>query len=474
MRVLLINPNPVLYDGREEQYREPYVWPPLSLAYIATALRKGGHEVQIHDRNMLLKSFGSKQLDSRLNECLQEFQPEMVGMTATTALMYDCQKISRQVKSFDSNIITIIGGSHPTALPELSLKACPDIDIACRGEAEIITTRLANGEERSSIEGITYRTGEKEPEFHSTKEQTAHIKIDDFAFPARDLIDMEFYTRPGPRVIHGFYVRGTSIHTTRGCPYNCKFCCGNTTNGKKVRYQTPSLVLEEVENLLADYNINALYFTDDMFEAKRSRLVEICEGFIKKGFHKKIKWAAQSRANTIKKDMLELMKEAGCIHLEVGFESGSQRVLDSLEKSNSLQRNLEAAQTIKKAGINLQGNFMVGLPGETYEDALKTYEFIGKVKPDWVAFGQLMPLPGSPYYDEYIEKGFSDLSWTIHTKELPYNFTKMTDEQLKEITRKIRRRYVTPLMITSYMKNSICKTPSSIPYFLKLACGVIS
>ncbi|GAG30196.1 unnamed protein product, partial [marine sediment metagenome] len=205
---------------------------------------------------------------------IRKFKPDIVGITVTTPTFFDVRcNIVRIIRKMGDETVIVVGGPHVSALPEDTLRSCSEINIACKGEGELSMLEIANGNKLEDIVGITYRDGDN---IINNQNRKPHDNINDFCFPSRHLVDMKYYCKGNPHVMHGIYSRATTIFTSRGCPYNCTFCAGSVALGRGVRFQSVELVVEEIEILIKDYKIEGLYFADDIFDVDKDRAVNIC------------------------------------------------------------------------------------------------------------------------------------------------------------------------------------------------------
>lgn len=469
MRVCLIEP--ILFSFQRVRGRSlrnnigMSFYPPLGLCYIANYLKKNGVEVKIIDRKVLMaqKRCSASAVNAMTENEIRRFQPDIVGITVTTPTLFDVKaNIIKVIRKVNKEATVVVGGPHASALPEDILRDIPDVDIVCRGEGEITILEIAQSKDLKDISGISYRDGD---EIVSNPARTPHRNIDDFCFPARELLDMSYYSKENPYVMHGLYLRSTTIFTSRGCPYNCTFCAGQVASGGVLRYQSPELVVEEIESLVENYNMEGIYFADDMFDADKNRARSICESLIAKKIHKRLRWNAQLRVNTIDRDLLKLMKAAGCVRVDVGFESGSQKTLDVINKRTTVAQNYKAAKMLREAGLQVHANIIVGLPGENMEDLNKTKLFMKKIKADWIGFGEFVPLPGSKLFDELLGQGRVTKEKTEKLER--FNFTKLDYEIFDKFIRNVRSRIVLPNRIKSYLIHNR-KKPSAYAYLFKL------
>ena len=467
MKVCLINP--ILFSFQRVRGRSlknnigMSFYPPLGLCYIATALEKEGIDVIIIDRNVLMTKNNSSELVNNITEReIKNFMPDIIGITATTPTMFDLKyNILSVISNFDKKMTIVVGGPHPSALPEDTISESGAIDIVCRGEGEMVMLEIARGIKLKHILGITYK---EETKIINNPSRKPYDNIDDLCFPARHLVDMNFHSMGNPHIMHGLFFRSTTIFTSRGCPYDCSFCSGKVAIGQGVRFQSPELIIEEIERLIKDYKIEAIYFADDMFDINKDRARSICQNILKKKLHRKFVWNAQLRANSIDKDLLKLMKEAGCIRADVGFESGSQKTLNIINKKTTVAQNYDAAKILHEVGILIHANIIVGLPGEDLEDLNKTKKFLREIKPHWIGFGEFVPLPGSKLYKDLTEKGEVTREEVENLKS--FNFTKLDQISFNKIIKDIRRKIVNPTRLKYYLIHNI-KKPMAYLYIIE-------
>ncbi len=427
------------------------VFPPLGLCYIAAALEEKGYQVIIIDRDIIRRKGDNP--DHALKKTLDEHKPELVGITATSPLILDANHSAKVCKKVLPNLKVAIGGIHPTVLPHETLESCPEIDIVIRGEGETTMSEIAEGRSLKDIAGICYRDNGK---ICSRSNRELIRDLDTLPLPARHLCDMEFYLRPTVRTIRGVLLRATHIYTARGCLFRCNFCAGQAIFGHKVRFRSPKLVADEIEHLVSSYGIDGLRIDEDMFLANKKRAIKICNELIKRGLHKKIVWSAQTSVRVVTKEMLEMMKKAGCIQVEYGFESGSQRKLDIMRKCTTVEENYRAAKLTKEVGLRIMANILVNIPGETKEDFIKDIEFVKETKPDYVALNKFMPFAGSEMSEDIKKEGMLPCDWgTVHgnaeqNKEI--NFTEMSNEEFWELYNNFTKQFIMPRGLVSSIK----------------------
>ena len=456
MNVSLIYP--LLSKARSRVDENKQYWPPLGLAYIAAVLRKNGHAVQILDRDLILRKnrFDFERADEVTLGLIKDFDTQIVGFSATTPNVSDVDVFSKRAKESNPQVLTVMGGPHCAGEPVITLQICSGIDLLVRGEGEMVMLDIANGIPVDAIGSLTYR--KSDGSIVSNPDRPLIESLDSLPFPARDLLDMSYYTRPSRFISRNFSLRTTHIFTARGCPYNCHYCAGPLIGRRMVRYHSPQRVILEIEELIEKYSIEAIYFAEDMFLSNKKRVEEMTALFVEHKIPRKIAWMAQISANIASPELLSMMKDAGCVHVEYGFESGSQAILDLMNKKTNVERNREVAIFTRKSGLHFQGNFIVGYPGEREEDFKKTVSFIKEAKPSNVSLNIFMPLPGTQIYKKLKEDGSLLPNWDdIGNPETPHiNYADMPPLRFEQLYFNTKLRVILPMNLLQFVKDNIC------------------
>lgn len=362
----------------------------LGLAALAATLTEHGHEVKILDLNI------NNNPQESLNKEVREFNPDFIGITATTPLIKQVYKITATIKNINGRIMVIVGGPHSSALPEDVLKEST-IDCVVKGEGDFAITKIVEQGLSASIPNIYFKKNEQ---IIKSEIQNSFIEnLDNLPYPAYELFDIKSYAQP--RISSKKAPLGY-LETSRGCCYRCVFCNKNI-HGYKVRMKSPKRVVDEMERMLK-IGFREIHVIDDLFTADMSRSFLICEEIIKRRL--KFPWYPRGgiRVDRINFELLKIMKKAGCYRIPFGIESGSQRVLDVINKKISLEQCENAVALAKKAGLVTECYFMLGLPSETEEEIKKTIDFAIKLDPDYVKFAITLPLPGTSMYEEMLGK----------------------------------------------------------------------
>ncbi|MBM4439235.1 MAG: radical SAM protein [Candidatus Rokubacteria bacterium] len=414
MRVLLISP----------KYRTHIVAPHLGLGYLASALRRGGHEVAVLD-------------GVREDVVYDPSRYDLVGLTAMTTYFPEMVAEVRRAKAY--GLPTIIGGPHVIADPEGSLRQS-GADYACAGEGELLLTALANGEAPEKIQGLCYWKDGAVVRNGSTPFYKA---LDEFGGPAWDLIDPRSYP-PAP---HGMIARRfplAPIITTRGCPYSCTYCSAPITAGKAMRYRTPKQVVDEIEVLHREYGVREVQIEDDNFTIKREHAVAICEELIRRDLP--VIWSLPNgvRIDRLDPELLRLMKRAGCYLMALGIESSSQRILDMVKKKLDVALVRRVVGWVNESGIEAWGFFMIGFPTETREEVEATVEFALSLPLDRVQFTKTTPLPGTDIYDYWREHyaGGAEIDWsTFNYYAFEANWAAVSAREIVRIQKRAHLRF---------------------------------
>jgi anaerobic magnesium-protoporphyrin IX monomethyl ester cyclase len=417
-------------------------FPPLGLSYVAGALVKAGYQVEMLDNYLLKKPIGE------VKEIVKRLSPQIVGITCGSVTFSRCIETAKAVKDVLPSCKVVVGGWHPSYLPE-SLLQHPEIDYVIMGEGERaiveLTECIVKGVDDSGISKISGLAYRKEKKFVKNAPDLIN-NLDDAPFPARHLLPMHLYSRE----MEYLSVKPVdTMNVIRGCPYNCAFCETKKIWGSKCRAFSAPRVVEELNILVSEYGTKGIYFVGDNFTINKKRTIELCNAIKKEKLD--LQWVCDTRVDLISRDLVKEMKTAGCRTIWFGVESGSARVLKKINKQITLQQALAAFKLCKEEDVRTASSFMLGLPGETVEDMKATYKFARKLDPDWVRFNIFVGYPGSDLYDEIKEKGLyervEDYVLLVKTPDFDYelvekiqrSFHKNFNRSFKRIIRTIRR-----------------------------------
>lgn len=374
MNVLLINPCSAIWNAPKQI--------PLGLAYLASTLEKEGHKVRILDMNL------DTDLDSEIKK-----DHQVVGFTATTPTVKTVWHLADHAKTLSSALI-VVGGPHPSALPYESIEKS-GIDVVVVGEGEETLKEIcARVEMKKTLEGIKGCVIKENGRIIDNGSRALIKDIDSLPFPAFHLFDLGSYGNAQPIRDYKKDARSFYIFTSRGCPYGCLFC-SKSLYGRTFRPRSPENVLDEWSMLVNEYKATEIGMQDDIFNFNKPRALKICGMIKQQGLD--IPWITCNgiRTNHTDYELLLAMKEAGCHRVGYGVESGCQRILDFLQKAQTLEMVENAFKVTKKAGLESMGFFMIGNPTETEESIDQTIDFAIKLNPNIAHFTISAPFPGT-------------------------------------------------------------------------------
>ena len=447
-------------------YNSSIVAPCLGLGYLASALKKNGHDVLILDG---------------LREKI-EYNPsewDIVGVSAMSTYFPECIEEVKKAKSY--GLKTIIGGPHIICDPIQSL-IDSGADYAAIGEGERTMTQLAAGLPPAQVDGLAYWNNGKvvqskqsdamigETESGATTflmkenmytlqvgklKRDFQLNIDDFGRPDWSSIDPRTYpVAPHGMIAHAHPI--APIITTRGCPYSCTYCSAPITAGKRMRYRDPKNVVDEIEMLVNDFGVKEIQIEDDNFTLNRKHCITICEEILKRGI--KVLWSLPNgvRIDKLDKEMLLLMKKAGCVSMALGIESANQRILDMIKKELNQEIVKKVVQDVADVGIETVGFFMIGFPTETKQEIENTINFALELPLTRAIFAKVTPLPGTELFDLWEEK-YSEtgkVDWkTFNYYQFDADWADCSFEEIAKLqTRATFRFYMRPKQLFTMMR----------------------
>lgn len=378
--------------------------PFLGIGYIAAYVEKfSHHQVEIFD----VHTYGLNA--SQAAEKILEKKPDVVGIHSITDNRFKAIALAKELKKRNKNIIVLMGGPHFSLTAKNALEIIPEIDYIIRGEGEKSVAQflniLENKGDISEVSGLAYRT--KSGEIMEKPLTDLIMNLDELPMPAWHLFDLEQYTKP----IDGTNIRSVGVLSGRGCPNVCVYCA----NARSVlRLRSPKNFVDEVEFLNKEYGYKGFDFWDDTLTMVNSHVRGVCEELLKRNLD--IVWYARARVNTVNKELLGLMKKAGCIRISYGVESGSPRILEIIKKNITIDQVKNAVQWSSEVGMIVLTNFMVNLPDETLDDLKQTIglmKWINGVKNSCAAYGFTVIYPGTELELMAKQRGImpKDFSW---------------------------------------------------------------
>jgi radical SAM superfamily enzyme YgiQ (UPF0313 family) len=407
--------------------------PPLGLAYVAAALENAGFKVEIFDNYLLEKPIEEVKLK------IKNSAPEIVGITCSSLTYERCVETATAVKEALPDCKVVVGGPHPSYMPDTMLQHAA-IDYLVIGEGEQAMVKLANALIRSkdtsaiaNIPGVAFGKTRNSPEFIQD--------LDQIPFPARHLLPMRMYDRRLP------YLNVEPVDTVsiiRGCPYECAYCETKELWGNTCRTFTPQRIVDEIKHMIQKWGTKGIYFVGDNFTINKKKTIGLCKLIRENGLD--IKWVCDTRADLVSQEVLHEMKSAGCQTIFFGVESGSQPILEQLNKKITLPKVADAFKLCKKEHIQTAASFMLGIPGETLSDMEATFKFAKQLNADWCQFNIFVACPGSKLYDRVIREGLYDQMDNylarVKTKEFDYDMLLKLQRQFQSSFNKSPTRLI--------------------------------
>jgi radical SAM superfamily enzyme YgiQ (UPF0313 family) len=430
MKVLLINPP----FNRLKKVYHPYF--PLGLGYLAAVLIKNGYQTKIYNSDgpdkkiarktpLLQEKFKGQESYIRsleddsamvwqeVESVLSSYRPDLVGITSVSPVYPAAKKIARLVKRFDKDIFVVMGGMHPSTSP-VEVLGDSNVDFLIVGEGEYslfeLVSALGAGARKSNLKKITGLAYKRGRQIYINQRRELIKDLDSLPYPAREAL-----INPWPKNSDK-----KMILASRGCPFDCAYCNSKKLWQRKYRARSVSSIIAEMVFLSKKYKINLFEFRDEIFLFYRARMLEFCRILKKRKYN--FHWSCDTRIDLIDKEIINDMAAAGCSFVSVGLESGSESSLIKLNKKLSIKEVLEKCRLIKKTGILLNINLMVGLPWENKIDIFDNINFIKKIKPNRVFIGVYTPLPGSDLNRGKYRSDIEGDQWRYYSFHSRYNF----------------------------------------------------
>ncbi len=450
------------------------VVPPMGLGYLASSLKKNGIAVDILD------CVQRKYDHFHFVDFVKKYNPDVVGFTSFSHDVPSVEKSIKLVKEVNSRVVTFVGGPHPSARPKNIWDDYPGVDYGFRGEGETGFSRIVkylsdisepwnksslNEGLLQSVKGLVWQ---KNGSIYCN-DQAFPKDLDSIDFPAWELINLKGYQSAPQGVIFKKHPVAPMI-ITRGCPFLCTFCAGYNITGRKLRYRTIENVMNEIGLLYHKYKVREIHILDDNFTLDKEFARKFCEELIRQKFN--ISWCCPNglRLDSLDKDILVLMRKAGCYYISIGIESGSQRILDMMKKKLSISEIKRQIDLVRSVGLDVNGFFILGYPGETVDEIKKTINFARELNLSRAAFYNFLPLPGTSIYEELLE-GYkiNGLDWTKMSQwDVPYVPEGMKEDQLKNLQRSANLKfYLRPTILYKLIKE--IKSIPQLRFILKRA-----
>jgi anaerobic magnesium-protoporphyrin IX monomethyl ester cyclase len=371
-------------------------FPPLGLGYIAAALKKHGFKVDLVDCTFL-----------QFNEAVQRVKSanaQIVGFYSMFSMKKTSIELAEAIKRACGGSFGVfaVGGPLPSWSPESFLD---QFDAVAIGEGEETMVELANCVEKgidfSGVKGLVYRDKDH---IVTTGARGFIADLDGLPFPPRQLFDNDAYKR---YYLENFGYSTSSMITSRGCPFSCDFC-SRPIFGTEIRSRSIGNIVDEVEQIAA-LGYDRVWFADDCFTLNRNHLLGVCNEMVHRGVD--VGWECLSRVDTMDPKVAEAMKQAGCLRVFFGIESGNDSVLGLMNKHITTAQAKRAVYAAKAAGLQVGAFFIVGYPGESNKTVLDTIRFASRLPLDYLSFTLPYPIPGTPLYERVKDKGVAIEDW---------------------------------------------------------------
>jgi len=416
MRITLINPR-----GGDLNRSNP----PLGLGYIASVLRKNGHTVQVIDCDV--RERGVFLSIDKITKRVLEFDSELVGITATINSILSGLEIAKSIKKVQNVIPVIMGGHQPTFSYKELLKQYNWVDVVVLGEGELTMLELVEKrlEELDTIKGISFKRGN---DIIKTPPRALIEDLDSLPFPARDLFppldkynSFVFQKKRGITRA-GFHIRTI---TSRGCPYACSFCSVSSfyklSPGRKYRVRSVNNVVDEIKNLVEEYNISFVHFSDDNFFVLPKRAVQIAQELEDRDLDIAFTFATRPDQVCQNERFIKMLAK-NCFGVEIGIENGCNQVLVRYNKGLTVNENECALKILRSAGIPEIIGYIMFNSQTTLEELIDNCLFLERnnlIDEPHVIYSKLVPYPGTPVYDKLKRSGHLKENFTWKLEELP-------------------------------------------------------
>ncbi len=403
MKIILSHGYFLADDPKEQEIMRPY--PPLGILYINAYLKRKGIATEVYDT-----TFSTKQA---FKDYLLQAQPNFIGLYVNLMTKLNILEIMRFVRGDErlKHTRIILGGPEVTHHDEAFLRAGADFIILGEGETTIYDLLTSVDSAFSpfldTIDGIAFIN--RKGDIVRTKEREKIKDIDILPFPDRKAIDLNKYFHAW-KDRHGYST--ASVSTMRGCPYTCKWC-SRAVYGLSYRRRSPKLVVEELAWMQDNYAVDSFWFVDDVFTISHKWLAAFAEELMLKGIE--IKYECITRADRLNEEAVALLEQTGCFRVWIGAESGSQRILDAMDRRIEVGKVRSMIHLAQASGIEAGTFIMLGYPGETEEDIEETIAHLVSSNPDLFTITVAYPIKGTPLYTEVESVMLEKLPWDTST-----------------------------------------------------------
>jgi len=396
------------------------------------------------------------QADGVLLDRIKKTNPRYVGLSGYTTEYSYLISLIKRIKEELPNVKVIIGGIHVTLRPRDLYASGAPVDLIVIGEGEFTLADIMAGMPLEEIPGIAFL---KNGELVINKPRPLSKDLSHIPLPAYEKLDMDYYLSPS-QVFRYVWSSGLHIFTSLGCPYSCTFCANPSLYKAQgaanlVRYKSVQQVIDDICHLKDRYGLEAFYFQDDTFTIKKDRVHTICDEII--GRKLNLLWATESRVNLLDDEMVTTMIRAGCRHIDLGVESGSQAALVRMKKGTKIEDVYNAFALLKRHGMRTGCNMLLDTPGETEKDVRLTQECMKKLKSTIYGTSLTVPFLGTEIYDRYVKPPLTIEEYKFY--ENPYLYSTIIDKRfrlsehklpIEEILIKVKMKYDYPRIFLDF------------------------
>jgi radical SAM superfamily enzyme YgiQ (UPF0313 family) len=385
--------------------------PPLSLVQLAGMVPD--HEVEILDLNV-----NPHMTVSDIEQKIAKF--DIVGITCMSNMLRVALNLCKLAKRND--VKTVLGGFHPTLQPDVM--KYPEIDYIVRGEGEYALKELLDGVPPTEILGLGYRD---DGTYHHNEPRPLIPDLDTLPYPRKELLDYSHY--------HYLWIPADVIESSRGCPYDCNFCCVTKFYCRTYRKKSPLRVMKEIVQVPTTQKL--IFFVDDNFTLDPKRVDRICDLIREYGYDKRLMFVCQTRVDFIAKnpEIVRKMAKSGFICFFVGFESFKQMSLNTMKKQVRLSEVKKAMKICHDNAIMVFGSFIIGNLGEDREDTLRTLKLMKELEIDIMMTNPLTPFPGTELWDKAVANNWiaEDFDWSTWDFTTMMRTPDMSIEEIEEL-----------------------------------------
>ncbi|MDD4985887.1 MAG: radical SAM protein [Dehalococcoidales bacterium] len=448
-KILLIQPPFYSFMGLDTRYF------PYHLVCIGTYLKANDYDVRVVEGDLAIKRGSLKFTDIEsgyryylesladydhpswvaLQREIEEYTPDIIGISVWTSGVASAVRTAELARRAAPQALIVVGGPHITLKPDDVVRMSA-VDIGVVGEGERTMLEIADGVEPGTINGVVIK---KEGKLIRTPERDFEERLDAYGMPDRSLLRGE-----------GLYDEEDMglVMTSRGCPYACAYCA-TTIWKRRMRCRSVEAVIDEMKSVKSRYGTTYFTIKDDTFTVDRHRVEDFCNALKVSGM--RIVWECNGNLNTLDAGMLAAMKDAGCVGIKVGVETGSDRIHRIINKGLTNDIVRKKIRLIKESGLHVTCYFMMGIPGEAKQDVIDTIEFATTIKPDYISASVYEIFPGTALHAVGVERGeaLNDMQFDDYFSVYPHNYycakgrrelAGMSGEHFDDLERMIKRK----------------------------------